>query len=97
MVAKRKKKQIRVKLHFPLLTKKDGQDVKIDFLTFNRLKAKHFRLMPDSFFENEGQNIKPQDIIPLIGALSGLDEGLVGEIDFEDLTSICEKIQDFLA
>jgi len=96
-IKKPKPKTVTVKLKYPL-TKNDGkQDFIIEELTLGRLKAKHFQLFPDSMFEDEGKNVKPQDIIPLVHALSGLDEELVGELDFDDLSAICDKVQDFLA
>ena len=96
-IKKPKPKAITVKLKYPLIKKEGKQEYKIEEITLGRLKAKHFKLFPDSFFEAEGRNIKPQDIIPLIAALSGLDDRIVDEIDFVDLETICDKVQDFLA
>jgi len=92
-----KPKALTVKLQYPLTKKNGKQEFVIEELTLGRLKAKHFELFPDSMFEDEGKNVKPQDIIPLVQALSGLEEELVGELDFDDLSTICDKVQDFLA
>jgi len=94
---KKKLKKITIKLEFPLPQIKDNQEYKIETITLGRLKAKHFKLFPDSFFEKKGKDIRPQDIIPLLGGLSGLDEDIIGDLDFEDLAIICDKVKDFLA
>ena len=61
-----------------------------------RLKAKHLKMIPEGFTESEGKNINPAEVLPIIAAVSGLDEDTVGELDMADLISISEALEDFL-
>ncbi len=88
------KKIVPLKYSIPI-KKEDGGTVNIKELSIGRLKAKHLRLLPDSFMEDEGQ-ISPKDIIPLIAGLANIPIESADEIDIEDLTEVAESLQGFL-
>lgn len=92
-------KTIKLKYPIPIVRKKPGTEenevVELKELTLGRLKAKHLRLLPDSFMEDEGR-ISATDVIPLIAGLADVPEAAVDELDLEDLTGVAESLQSFL-
>ena len=64
-------------------------------LKIGRLKAKHLKLLPDSFMDSNGQ-LSPGDMIPLIAGLANIPESTADEIDMEDMTEVAEALQSFL-
>jgi len=90
-------KENQIKLQFPIPVKQEeGPDIETDILTFQRLKLKHLKVLPDSVFEGDG-DLTPKEAIPLIAVLTGIPEESADEIDIIDLEPIAEKIPDFLA
>ncbi len=88
------KKKIPLKYPIPI-KKEDGGTVNVQELEMGRFKAKHLKLLPDDFMENEGR-INPKDIIPLIAGLADIPEDSADELDIEDLMGVAESLQSFL-
>jgi len=87
-----------VKLEHPIPVKREGGGtVMTNELRFPpRLQVKHLKSMPDSLFESDGKNVSPKDMILFIGALTGLPEETVDEIDAtDDLPRIAEALNSF--
>jgi len=85
-----------VQLKYPIpIPKEGGGFVNIGELTLGRLKAKHLRLLPDNFMDNEGQ-LAPQDILPILAGLADIPIEAVDEIDMSDLIEVAESLQGFL-
>lgn len=98
-VVRENKKVIKLQFPIPVKTvKEDGsEEVKqCDTLTFGRLKAKHLKLLPASFMENEGE-ISAADLIPIIASVANIPEESADEIDLVDLQSIGEAMESFLS
>ena len=87
-------KIVQLKYSIPI-PKEGGGDVQTKELRLGRLKAKHLRLLPDNFAENEGQ-LSPAEIIPLIAGLANIPEASADEMDMVDLVEISEGLEDFL-
>jgi len=87
-------KIVQLKYSIPI-PKEGGGDIQTKELRLGRLKAKHLRLLPESFVENEGQ-LSPADVIPLIAGLANIPEASADEIDIEDLMEVAESLQGFL-
>ncbi len=89
---------MKIELKYPISIKDEKGNVQsISEITLSRLKAKHLKLMPDSFFENEGKDIKPHEIVPLIAGLANIPVESADDLDLEDLTEIGEKLNSFLS
>lgn len=89
---------MKIELEYPITIKdENGNTQSISEITLSRMKGKHLKLMPDSFFKNGGKNIKPHEIIPLIAGLANIPLESGEEIDLEDLTEIGGKLNDFLS
>lgn len=87
---------IKVKLNYPIQTKdEEGNDTEIRTLKFGRVKLKHLKNLPKSFYENEG-NITAAELIPFISSMTGLEEGVVEEIDVMDLEDVSTAAADVL-
>ena len=83
-----------VELKHPIPVKKEGGGtVEVSKLTFGRVKLKHLRLLPDTFYE-EGKLV-PTEMIPLIAGLADIPNESADEIDLEDLVTIGEKLESF--
>jgi hypothetical protein len=100
-----KEKKLIVKLVEPFTF--DGQ--LYDKLVFTRMKAKHYALIPDRLFEiselskNEQQKVSGKDnvklaleMMPLIAAMSGVDEDIIGEMSMADLANVVSELSSFL-
>ena len=87
-------KVIKLKYAIPI-PGKDGEIIKTNEIRIGRLKAKHLKLLPGSFIENEGK-LNPADMIPLIAGLANIPESAADEIDMEDIAEVAEALQDFL-
>jgi len=87
-------KPIKLKYSIPIL-KEGGGTSTTNEIIIGRLKAKHLRLLPDNFTENEG-SLSPAEIIPLIAGLANISIESADEIDIEDLTEIAEGLESFL-
>lgn len=74
--------------------KEGGGTVEVSKLTFGRVKSKHLKLLPDSFYESDGK-IAPREIIPLIAGLADIPMESADEIDLDDLGVIGEKLESF--
>jgi len=87
-----------VELKHPITCTKDGKEEVLSSITLGRLKAKHLKLLPKDFFDNEEGKLSPQDIVPLVAALGNISEEVAGEIDLiDDLTPLAEAVGDFLS
>ena len=78
-------------LEYPIVI--DGEEVKE--LPLQRLKVKALRTLPESLFE-EGSDPSPQDIVPLISAVTGLTEDQADDIDLADLMNFSKEMGSFL-
>ena len=87
-------KIVKLKYSIPI-AKEGGGTVPVSELKMGRFKAKHLKLLPESFMA-DGGNISPAEIIPLIAGLANISEEAADEIDIEDLTGVAESLQDFL-
>ena len=77
--------------------KEGGGTINVNELTLpDRLKTKHLKKLPSTFFENEGKNINPIDLIPFMAALLDLPESSIDEIDIDDLSTIAESLPQML-
>ncbi|NQS89371.1 phage tail assembly protein [Patescibacteria group bacterium] len=85
-----------IKLKYPIpIPKEGGGTVQVSELSLSRLKAKHLRVLPKDFMENEG-GINPVDIIPLLASMTDIPESSADELDMEDLMVIAEELTSFL-
>jgi hypothetical protein len=89
-----------VTLQFPIpitIEKEDGtkETTQCNVLTFARMKAKHLRLLPASFWSSEGE-ISAVDLISIIAAVTNIPEESADEIDLVDLEPVAEAIESFL-
>lgn len=87
-------KIIKLKYSIPI-PKEGGGTVQVSELRLGRLKAKHLKVLPKDFMENEG-NVNPADIIPLLAGITDIPESSADELDMEDLISISEGLTSFL-
>ena len=95
---------INYELKYPIDVKTSSGNVqKINNLSIGRLKAKHLKLIPkgllDGGLQQDGEkkvNFQPSEIVPLIAALTGITEDEAGELDWEDLFAITERMSDIL-
>jgi len=88
------KKIVKLKYSIPI-PQENGEFISTNELKFGRLKAKHLKLLPTNFMENEGQ-LSPADILPLIAGLAEIPESAADEIDISDLAEVAESLQGFL-
>ena len=91
------KKTVKLQFPIPIKVSKDGVEEEQQYysLTFGRLKAKHLKLLPDSFWTSEG-DISAVDLISLIAAVANIPEESADEIDLADLETISKAIESFL-
>jgi hypothetical protein len=80
----------------------DGAMHDKQFLTLQRLKAKHLKLIPKSLYvdkgsKKKGPDIEPHEILPLLAGLTGITEEEIGELDVADLMHAAEQLTDFLS
>lgn len=92
---------IEKKLEYPIVIKNDDGEIvkKIESVYIEeRLKAKHFKRMPDGLMEKVGGGkLTEIDSMLFLQAILGLTDDEFGEIDIEtDLPSISEMLPDFL-
>ena len=84
-----------VELKYPIPVKKEGGGVvEVSKLTFGRVKSKHLKLLPSSFYTEEGK-LLPHEVIPLIAGLADIPLESAEEIDLEDLVEIGGKLESF--
>lgn len=81
-----------VELKYPIVV--DGKPV--NELRFGRMKAKHIKLLPKEFYENEGKGINPSMVIILVAALCNIPESAADDIDIDDLANVGEALSTFL-
>ncbi len=89
-------KIIELKYAIPI-PKEGGGTVNTKELRLGRMKAKHLKLLPEDFSKNEGLNMSPAAVIPLIAGLADIPESSADEIDIADLMSIAEDMESFLS
>ena len=86
-----------IELKYPIPVKLDnGTETEVNVLQLQRLKAKHLKLLPKNFSENNGK-MEPAEIIPLIAGLANIPMESADEIDLEDLMLIAEEMESFLS
>lgn len=86
-----------IKLKYPIpVPKEGGGDILCNIITLGRLKAKHLKLLPEGFMEEEGK-ISPHEVIPLIAGLADIPESAADEIDMIDIIIIAEELENFLS
>lgn len=56
----------------------------------DRFKAKHFRVLPKSFYQNEGKDMDFADIIPFLSKFCGITEEQAEELEMEDIQKVFE-------
>lgn len=87
-----------VVLKYPIPYKTEGgEQTEKKILTFGRLKTKHLKLLPDSFFESGGKNMSPKVVIPIVAGICNIPIESAEEIDvLEDLAKVVEVMSGFL-
>lgn len=91
-----KKNKLVVPLQYPIPIIRGGEETELKELVFpRRLKTKHLRKLPDSFYEKGGENLNIDELVPIIAKLSGHSEKIIDEVDADDLISVAEKLNDF--
>lgn len=76
---------------------RDGENSIIKSLTFNRLKAKHLKLIPKEMLADDSDDVSnPEDILPIIAALANVHEKVLDELDITDLKNVAPVLSDFL-
>lgn len=91
---------MKIELKYPIELdgKESNEKIVIKELTFTRIKAKHIKVIPSSCFEEGGGTLKPNEVIPLVAALSNITEEAADELDIVDLKYITgEVLPTFLA
>ena len=88
-------KPIKLKYSIPV-PGEGGKMVTTNEITIGRLKAKHLKLLPKDFADNEGK-LSPAEMIPLIAGLANISIESADEIDLEDLETIAEGLESFLS
>ena len=87
-----------IELKFPIPVPKEGGGiVQVSQLKIGRFKTKHLKALPKRFGSEDGEEVEPAELIPLIAAITELPESSVDEIDLEDLLKISEDLEKFLA
>lgn len=87
-----------IELKFPIMRAGAGgaTSSEITKIKLGRFKFKHIQLLPkelmDAVIKKKIDTTAVGKLIPLIGALSGLTDEEVGEIDFVDLTEVVGKL-----
>ncbi len=90
-----KEKIVNLKYSIPI-PQPNGEPINTNELKLSRIKAKHLKLLPKDFMENENGILAPVDAIPLIAGIANIPEESADEIDIEDLAEVAEALQDFL-
>jgi hypothetical protein len=73
-----------------------SREISVNEITLQRMKAKHLKLLPASFFETKGLSMP--DALNLIAGLANLPIESVDEIDvLEDLPHVSEELTSFLS
>lgn len=86
-----KEEKIIVALKYPIPIKmSDGKEVMLNEIKIGRLKAKHFKLLPQDILDKDAKTLAfhPKDLLPIIAGLCDLSEKVVDEMDFEDLVGL---------
>ncbi len=88
-----------VTLKYPFtIADSDGENGvrEIKELKFSRLKAKHMKAIPDSFYEKEGENMNVSEMLPLLCSICSLPENGLDDLDIEDFGEVAKMLQDFM-
>ena len=86
----------RIPLQYPIPRRKEaGAGVTmVHELVIGRFKAKHLKLLPKEFVEQEGK-IHPTEILPLLAGLTELPLESIDELDMADLMNVAEELESF--
>lgn len=86
-----------IPLKFPIPIKREGgASATIHQIEIGRLKGKHLQLLPASLFSfSSEKKINPDEMIPFLMVITGLDEISCGELDLEDIIVIVEEMSHF--
>ena len=88
-------KIVKLKYSIPI-PQENGNPINTNELRLGRLKARHLKLLPEDFMDNDGK-LSPTNMIPLIAGIANIPESAADEIDIEDLMEVAEALQDFLS
>lgn len=87
---------IEIKLNYPIeVAASNGSKQKLETIQLGRLKAKHLQYLPKTLTA-ENTTVSPVEILPLIGAILGITDDEVGELDIVDLTKISERLPELM-
>lgn len=56
----------------------------------DRFKAKHLKVLPKSFYQNEGKEMDFADIVPFLAKFCGITEEQAEELEMEDVQKVFE-------
>ena len=91
------RKSDRIVLKIPIPAKTDeGKDIEIQTLKLQRVKMKHLKAFPDSFFAKEGEKLDVSEMIPIIAAVTGETKEVIEEIDIIDMMDVIEKVSEYV-
>jgi hypothetical protein len=88
---------VKIELSYPLPSV-NGEGEEIRELTIGRLKAKHFKSMPEKMLvAEEGAEISlsPVEMLPVIASITGITEAQADELDMEDIPVVAEAVTNF--
>lgn len=87
-----------ISLKYPIDVVMEGSDqkTKLTQVILGRVKAKHLKAIPQSMLADGGENVSPEEMLPLLASITGLASEQIDEIDLEDLLVICSELEDFL-
>jgi len=86
-----------IKLTQPIPVPTEGGGVvNVLEIKLGRVKAKHLKLLPKSFFDGKGKDVAPTTLYEFLAGLSGLPLSSIEEIDVDDLTTVIDELVSLL-
>ena len=85
-----------IKLTSKVPVTENGNTREVESISIGKLKAKHLKLLPASLFVDEGEKVRPHELLPLIAGMANLPEESIDELDIQDVLSIAEKLVPYL-
>jgi hypothetical protein len=77
-----------VPLTYPIMIEEGGKQVQVYQLEITRLKVKHLRMLPSSFFDDTITEMPPSDARLVVIAFTNLPAEKADEIDLKDAATI---------
>lgn len=77
-----------VPLTYPIMIDEGGKQVQVYQLEITRLKVKHLRTLPPSFFDDTLKEMPPADARLVVIAFTNLSPEKADEIDLKDAANI---------